>query len=54
LVIRIAGSYQAESDEFLTAISIGSTPSFGGEAKPSASGKVLSHVNEPYEYERDT
>jgi hypothetical protein len=32
---------------------ISSTTSFGGEVKPSVPCKILLHIKEPYEYERD-
>jgi hypothetical protein len=45
----------AESDGFLWAIKICSTPSFGGELKLSVPHhKILWHAKNPYKYERDT
>jgi hypothetical protein len=51
---RFAGSNLAEDDGFLKAIKFRSTTSFGEEVKPSVPCKSLRHVEEPYEYERDT
>jgi hypothetical protein len=49
-----AGSNPADGDGFLKAIKIRSAPSFGGKVKPSAScHKIIRHVKEPFEYERD-
>jgi hypothetical protein len=45
---RFAGSNPAEDDGFLRSIKIHSTPSFGGEVKPSVPcRKILQHVKEP-------
>jgi hypothetical protein len=44
------GSYLAKGDEFLRALKICNTPSFGGEVKPSAPcHKILWHVKEPFD-----
>jgi hypothetical protein len=44
-----------EDDGFLRAIKFHSTTSFGGEVKSSVPHrKILWHVKELYEYERDT
>jgi hypothetical protein len=52
---RLAGSNPAENYEFLRAIKICNTPSFGGELKPSIPrSKIIWHFKEPYEHERDT
>jgi hypothetical protein len=49
---RFAGSHPVKDDEFLRAIKIRSTTSFGGEVKPSVPCKFLRHVTESYRYER--
>jgi hypothetical protein len=52
---RFAGSKVADNNRFLRTIQIRNTASFGGEAKPSVPRrKILRHVKETYEYERDT
>jgi hypothetical protein len=52
---RFTGSNPAEDDGFLRVIKICRMPSFGGEIKLSSPCcKILQHVKEPYEYERDT
>jgi hypothetical protein len=52
---RFPGSNPAAGDGFLRAIKILSTLSFGGEVKTSVLfHKILRHVKETYEYERDT
>jgi hypothetical protein len=49
------GSNPAEDDGLLKAIKIRSTPSSGGEVKPSVTcRKILLHIKESYEYERET
>jgi hypothetical protein len=50
---RFAGSNPAEDDGFSRVTKIRSTPSFGGEVKPSVPCRRLRHVKEPYEHERD-
>jgi hypothetical protein len=52
---RFAGSNTAEDDGFLRAIKIRSTTSWGGGVKPSAPRrKILQHVKDSAEYDRDT
>jgi hypothetical protein len=52
---RFARSNPAEDDGFLKATKIRSRTSFGGDVKPSVPcPKILRHVKELYEYERDT
>jgi hypothetical protein len=47
---RFAGLSQAEGDGFLTAIKIRSTPSFGGEVKPSVPcHEILRYIKGPFE-----
>jgi hypothetical protein len=49
IVPRLAGFFPAEGDGFLRAIKIRSSPSFGGEVKPSVPcRKILRHVREPF------
>jgi hypothetical protein len=44
---------QAKGNEFLMAIKIRSTTSFGGGVKPSVPcRKILRHVKNPYRYEK--
>jgi hypothetical protein len=51
---RFAGSNPTEGDGFFRTIKICNKPAFGGEVKPSAQCcRILRHVKEPYEYERD-
>jgi hypothetical protein len=46
-------SNPAKSDGLLRTIKICSTPSFGGEVKPSVPcHKILHHVNDPFRYDR--
>jgi hypothetical protein len=48
--IKFEDSIPAESDEFLRAITIRSTLSFGGQVKPSVPCcKTLQHVKNPFE-----
>jgi hypothetical protein len=57
LVIRpkIRGFKPGKDDGFLRALKFRHTTSFGWEIKLSVPcRKVLRHVKEPYEYERDT
>jgi hypothetical protein len=52
---RFAGSDPAEDSGFLRAIKIRSTTSFRGEVKPLfPCHKILQHLKEQYEYERET
>jgi hypothetical protein len=52
---RLAGSNPSENDVLLRAIKIRSTPSFGGEVKPSAlCTKILRHVKDRLRHDRDT
>jgi hypothetical protein len=52
-VPRFAGSNPAEDDTFSGVTKIRSTPSFGGEVKPSAPcRKILRHVKAPSIYYR--
>jgi hypothetical protein len=52
---RLSGSNPAEDEGFLRAIKLRSTTYFGGKVKPSAPcRKILRHVKETCEYERDT
>jgi hypothetical protein len=51
---KVRGFKPCESDGFLKAIQIRSTPSFGGEVKLSAPcRKALRHVKDPLKYDRD-
>jgi hypothetical protein len=55
LVPRLAGSKPFEDDGFSRAIKLRNMTSFGWEVKPSdPCRKILRHVKEPFEYERDT
>jgi hypothetical protein len=52
---RFAGSNPGKDDGSLRVIKIRTTTSFRGEVKPLIQCcKLLWHVKEPYEYERDT
>jgi hypothetical protein len=49
IVPGFASSNPAEGDGFLGAVKVRSTPSLGGEVKPSAPCKILRHVKETFE-----
>jgi hypothetical protein len=51
---KVRGFESGREGSFLRVTQILSTTSFEGEVKPSVPCKILKHVKESYEHERDT